>query len=154
MQTQKIQTDFASLYPSIIQQWNFCWSTFIPEFADRNDTNVLEVKISDAKRYYYRKDRRGVLPSILEDILAERKKVKKLMKKCTGMEKAILDAKQKALKIVANGSYGYCGRKTGNMLCPAISDSTTFFGRRLIEMTMDAVDQEFKADGEVIYGGQ
>ena len=59
-----------------------------------------------------------------------------------------------ALKIVANGSYGYCGRKHGEMLCPAISEATTYFGRQLIDMTIDAVETGFKAEGEVIYGGK
>ena len=147
------KTDFASLYPSIIIEWNLCWSTFVPEFPDTSDPQLLEVKIGPGKTYYFHQGRPGVLPSILRSVLAERKAVKRQMKQETGMMKAILNAKQMALKVVANGSYGYCGRKSGEMLCPAISETTTYFGRRLIDMTIEAVETEFKDEGEVIYGG-
>ena len=59
---------------------------------------------------------------------------------------------QKALKVVANSSYGFTGRKNGEMLCTAISETVTFLGRRLIDMTIEAVQTEFKEDAQVIYG--
>lgn len=59
-----------------------------------------------------------------------------------------------ALKIVANGSYGYCGRKSGEMLCPAISETTTHFGRQLIDMTIKDVKKYFGTEARPIYGGK
>ena len=145
--------DFASLYPSIIIEKNLCWSTFVPDFPDTSDPNLLKVEIGPGKTYYFHQGRTGVLPSILRSVLAERKAVKRQMKKETGMMKAILNAKQAALKVVANGSYGYCGRKSGEMLCPAISETTTYFGRQLIDMSIHDIKKYFGTEARPIYGG-
>ena len=88
------KTDFASLYPSIIIENSLCWSTFVPEFPDLSDPQLLKVEIGPGKVHYFHQGRMGVLPAVLKSVLAERKRVKKEMKQETGMLKAILNAKQ------------------------------------------------------------
>lgn len=180
--------DFASLYPSIIIQFNLCYSTYIPlpTDEDRMDPRVLKISIKKDKVHYFRQDRPGVLPTMLKSVLSERKKVKGEMKQAEGQLRDILNAKQvshiciimvlsciiscmhtfwcidlwfclfvraqKALKVVANATYGFTGRKIGELLCTAISESVTSIGRRLIGMTMEAVEKDFKSDARVIYG--
>lgn len=123
------KTDFASLYPSIIIEWNLCWSTFVPEFPDTSDPQLLEVKIGPGKTYYFHQGRPGVLPSILRSVLAERKAVKRQMKQETGMMKAILNAKQvrekKYMSFIKNEQYSISDRRD-----PRYPHHPSHFGKR------------------------
>lgn len=80
--------------------------------------------------------RRGLLPRILEDLLAARKRAKADLKKETDPPKrAVLDGRQLALKVSANSVYGFTGATIGKLPCIQISQSVTAFGRDMIEQT-------------------
>ena len=82
--------------------------------------------------------RKGVLPRILEDLLAARKRAKADLKKETDPAKrAVLDGRQLALKISANSVYGFTGATIGKLPCIQISQSVTAFGRGMIEKTKE-----------------
>lgn len=103
--------DFASLYPSIMMAHNLCYSTLlrrqdVAKFADapekygKSPTGDCFVKASEHK---------GILPQILEELLATRKAAKKLMKEEKAKGKdwdpltyAVYDGRQLALKVSAN----------------------------------------------------
>lgn len=66
--------------------------------------------------------RRGLLPQILEQLLAARKKTKQLLKEETDpVVRAVLDGRQLALKISANSVYGFTGAQVGKLPCLEIS---------------------------------
>jgi len=99
------------------------------------------------------------LPEILDELLSARKRAKADLKKATDpMEKAVLDGRQLALKISANSVYGFTGAQVGKLPCLEISSSVTAFGREMIEMTMQKVEQRYtvangyKHDTIVVYG--
>ncbi|CAG8481847.1 18333_t:CDS:10, partial [Gigaspora rosea] len=103
--------------------------------------------------------RKGLLPSILEDLLSARKKAKADLKKETDpFKRAVLDGRQLALKISANSVYGFTGASAGQMPCLEISASVTAYGRQMIEQTKREVESRFtmengyKHDAQVIYG--
>ena len=103
--------------------------------------------------------KKGILPLILEELLAARKKAKNELARATDpFEKAVLDGRQLALKISANSVYGFTGAQVGQLPCLAISSSTTAFGRDMIEMTKNIVLEKYtKSNGyeydcQVIYG--
>src|ERR1700737_1815045 len=80
--------------------------------------------------------RKGLLPTILEDLISARKKAKADLKKETDpFKKAVLDGRQLALKISANSVYGFTGATIGKLPCLAISSSVTAYGRQMIETT-------------------
>eukprot|EP01029_Cantina_marsupialis_P009066 TRINITY_DN2124_c0_g1_i1.p1 TRINITY_DN2124_c0_g1~~TRINITY_DN2124_c0_g1_i1.p1 ORF type:complete len:472 (+),score=153.23 TRINITY_DN2124_c0_g1_i1:171-1586(+) len=101
----------------------------------------------------------GILPSILNDLLAARKVAKRDMALATDpMVKAVQNGRQLALKVSANSVYGFTGFTKGFLPCLAISSSVTSYGREMIETTKDAVQKKYTVangypkDAEVIYG--
>eukprot|EP00487_Bulimina_marginata_P003076 TRINITY_DN17240_c0_g2_i1.p1 TRINITY_DN17240_c0_g2~~TRINITY_DN17240_c0_g2_i1.p1 ORF type:complete len:107 (-),score=0.69 TRINITY_DN17240_c0_g2_i1:229-549(-) len=84
---------------------------------------------------------KGVLPEILEHLLSERRKVKKLMKGLAKkgqqdtMSYAVYNGRQLALKISANSVYGFTGATVGALPCLTISAAVTSFGRDMIHDT-------------------
>jgi DNA polymerase elongation subunit (family B) len=102
---------------------------------------------------------KGLLPQILQELLAARKRAKKDLKEATDpFERAVLDGRQLALKVSANSVYGFTGATVGKMCCLAISSSVTGYGRTMIERTKDVVEAHYtKANGyeqdcHVMYG--
>jgi DNA polymerase delta subunit 1 len=80
--------------------------------------------------------KKGILPTILEDLISARKKAKADLKKETDpFRKAVLDGRQLALKISANSVYGFTGATVGKLPCLQVSQSVTAFGRQMIEFT-------------------
>jgi DNA polymerase delta subunit 1 len=103
--------------------------------------------------------KKGILPTILEEILAARKRAKKDMKNATTeFERTVQNGRQLALKVSANSVYGFTGATVGQLPCLPIASSTTSYGRFLLEKTKEFVEQTYtKANGYehdavVIYG--
>merc|ERR1719343_1072422 len=103
--------------------------------------------------------RRGLLPLILEELLAARKRAKKAMAEATDpLTKSVLNGRQLALKISANSVYGFTGATVGQLPCLEISSSVTAFGRQMIDQTKNYVEAKYtiqngyEHDAQVIYG--
>lgn len=102
---------------------------------------------------------KGLLPQILQELLAARKRAKADLKAATDpFERAVLDGRQLALKVSANSVYGFTGATVGKLCCLEISGSVTAYGRRMIEHTKNTVEayytkaNGFESDCSVIYG--
>eukprot|EP00922_Rhytidocystis_sp_ex-Travisia-forbesii_P037851 GHVS01056365.1.p1 GENE.GHVS01056365.1~~GHVS01056365.1.p1 ORF type:complete len:939 (+),score=105.84 GHVS01056365.1:635-3451(+) len=139
--------DFASLYPSIIMAHNLCYSTLVqPHMRHKlRDEDVTETTTSP--KYYFVKAhvRKGVLPIILQNLIAARKKAKKQMATAVDpFKKNVYNGRQLALKISANSVYGFTGATTGGQLpCLEIATSTTCYGRDMIEITKNFVQSRY-----------
>lgn len=155
--------DFSSLYPSIMMAHNLCYTTLVDQreienLNLKNDSDYIVTPYQSA-RFVKAEVRKGLLPSILEDLLSARKKAKADLKKETDpFKRAVLDGRQLALKISANSVYGFTGASAGQMPCLEISASVTAYGRQMIEQTKREVESRFtmengyKHDAQVIYG--
>ncbi|ODQ54350.1 hypothetical protein SAICODRAFT_208664 [Saitoella complicata NRRL Y-17804] len=154
--------DFASLYPSIIMAHNLCYTTLLQNATIQRlglvkDKDYIQTPNGD---YFVKSEhRKGLLPTILEDLLSARKKAKADLKKETDpFKKAVLDGRQLALKISANSVYGFTGATVGKLPCLAISSSTTAYGRQMIERTKEEVEKKYCVENGyshsavVIYG--
>ena len=132
--------DFASLYPSIIRAENFCFSTIVmdPRYASLEGVEYQTVEVPGMGTYSYALNvEKGVIPSLLEDLLDARKASRKLSAtaKADGMlwEAALYDAQQLAYKVSANSVYGALGATTSALSCPPLAASVTTVGRGMLE---------------------
>lgn len=154
--------DFASLYPSIIQAHNLCYTTMLKKEA------IDKLKLIKDEDYIITpngdmfctvKQRKGLLSQILEELLTARKQAKReLATETDPFKKAVLNGRQLALKISANSVYGLTGASNGKVPCLAIASSTTAYGRQMIERTKGEVEAKYTIangythDAQVIYG--
>ncbi|KAI0766572.1 DNA polymerase family B-domain-containing protein [Trametes elegans] len=154
--------DFSSLYPSIMMAHNLCYTTLLEKpTVDRlglvKDVDYIQTPNNDL--FVKSTKRKGLLPTILEDLISARKRAKADLKKETDpFKRAVLDGRQLALKISANSVYGFTGATIGKLPCLPISSSTTAYGRQMIEKTKQEVEAEYcvanghSHDATVIYG--
>lgn len=154
--------DFASLYPSIMMAHNLCYTTLLK----KNTIDKLGLQrdvdyVVTPNNFFFAKSsrRKGLLPTVLEDLLAARKRAKADLKKETDpFKRAVLDGRQLALKISANSVYGFTGATIGKLPCLEISTAVTAYGRQMIEATKKQVESKYtiangyEHDAQVIYG--
>ncbi|KAJ0976850.1 hypothetical protein J5N97_012324 [Dioscorea zingiberensis] len=153
--------DFASLYPSIMMAYNLCYCTLVPsENARQLNLPADSVNKTPSGELFVKSDlQKGILPEILEELLAARKRAKADLKEAKDpFERAVLDGRQLALKISANSVYGFTGATIGQLPCLEISSSVTSYGRQMIEHTKKLVEEKFTTMGgydynaEIVYG--
>lgn len=154
--------DFASLYPSIMMAHNLCYTTLL----DKRTIDRLQLVqdkdyvVTPNNNCFVKSSlRKGLLPEVLENLLAARKAAKADLKKETDpLRRAVLDGRQLALKVSANSVYGFTGATVGRLPCLEISMSVTAYGRQMIEETKRRVEEHYTTkngyehDAVVIYG--
>lgn len=147
--------DFSSLYPSIMMAHNLCYSTLINNTSQLRTLSADQyIKTPNGDCFVKSDVRKGLLPLILEEVLAARKRAKKQMSQETDpFKRAIYNGRQLALKITANSVYGFTGATNGRLPCLEISSSVTGFGRMMIDHTKKLVEERFTvANGYPGYG--
>lgn len=132
--------DFNSLYPSIIQEFNICFTT-----VDRS--NLADDELPKIPT----KSDMGVFPKLLQQLVTRRREVKSLMKdpKLTVIERAQLDIKQLALKVTANSMYGCLGYVNSRFYAKPLAMLVTSKGR---EILMDTRQLAESLGLTVVYG--
>lgn len=150
--------DFVSLYPSIMQAHNLCYTTFFwlkdaPRLGLRYPEDYTIPPGAEGSHGFVKPHiRLGLLPAILESILTRRRLAKTDMgnaKKAGNTQLAeIMDGRQLALKITANSVYGYTS--ANQLPLTYIAAAVTAFGRNLIKFTEAEIKREYNAD--IIYG--
>ncbi|KAL6531341.1 hypothetical protein OROMI_027704 [Orobanche minor] len=168
-----IVLDFQSLYPSIVIAYNLCFCTCLGKITPPKpntlgvtsyspDVNILcnlkpELLVTpNGVVYVPSKVRKGILPRLLEEILSTRIMLKQAMKKLASSQivlHRILNARQLALKLIANVTYGYTAAGfSGRMPCAELADSIVQCGRRTLEAAISLVNANDKWKARVVYG--
>ncbi|KAK2813612.1 hypothetical protein FQN50_000007 [Emmonsiellopsis sp. PD_5] len=136
--------DFNSLYPSIIQEYNICFTTVdrAAVSENENEEKVPEVPMDQAK---------GILPRLIATLVNRRREVKKLMKdkRASAEDLALWDTKQMALKLTANSMYGCLGYTQSRFYARPLAMLTTFKGREILRSTKELAESN---QLQVIYG--
>ncbi|GAB2231798.1 hypothetical protein Drorol1_Dr00010810 [Drosera rotundifolia] len=129
--------DFNSLYPSIIQEYNICFTT-----VERPDDGSIPRLPSSSKK--------GVLPELLKGLVERRRKVKNWLKNAKGLKAQQFDIQQQALKLTANSMYGCLGFSNSRFYAKPLAELITLQGREILQSTVDLVRTNLNL--EVIYG--
>ncbi|XP_038613326.1 DNA polymerase alpha catalytic subunit [Tachyglossus aculeatus] len=136
--------DFNSLYPSIIQEFNICFTTVQRVAAEDGDQEeVPELPDPDLEL--------GILPREIRKLVERRRHVKQLMKQQDLNPDLLLqyDIRQKALKLTANSMYGCLGFSYSRFYAKPLAALVTYKGREILMHTKEMVQ---KMNLEVIYG--
>ncbi|KAM6564315.1 hypothetical protein CsatB_024313 [Cannabis sativa] len=129
--------DFNSLYPSIIQEYNICFTT-----VERSSEGILSRLPSSRTP--------GVLPELLKNLVERRRMVKSWMKTASGIKFQQFDIQQQALKLTANSMYGCLGFSNSRFYAKPLAELITLQGREILQSTVDLVQNNLNL--EVIYG--
>ncbi|RCH81402.1 DNA polymerase alpha catalytic subunit, partial [Rhizopus azygosporus] len=141
--------DFNSLYPSIIQEYNVCFTTVDRSTLQQQKTeeNNQEEKVPEIPGDSLPE---GILPRILKTLVDRRRQVKSAMKGEKSEAKYNqLDIRQKALKLTANSMYGCLGFTYSRFYAKPLAMLITFKGREILQNTVNLARS---LDMNVIYG--
>ncbi|KAJ8309966.1 hypothetical protein KUTeg_011831 [Tegillarca granosa] len=142
--------DFNSLYPSIIQEYNICFTTInrsevnkqTSSGGDEDEEQIPDVPDQDLEP--------GILPTEIRKLVESRRQVKQLMKQDVTPEQYMqYDIRQKALKLTANSMYGCLGFTYSRFYAKPLAALVTSKGREILMHTKDLVQA---MNLEVIYG--
>ncbi|HII65105.1 TPA: hypothetical protein HA280_06345 [Candidatus Woesearchaeota archaeon] len=128
--------DYLSLYPTIISSHNIGPGTL--QCACCKDTAK---RIPGEEAYWFCQKRKGFIPALIGDIITRRVRIKELMKQESGEQRIFLDARQGALKLMANSFYGYLGFAPARWYSLESAKSTTALGRHYIRQVISKAQQ-------------
>ncbi|KAK9841868.1 hypothetical protein WJX81_008187 [Elliptochloris bilobata] len=131
--------DFNSLYPSIIQEYNICFTTV--RHPDDGGIAPLPEPSQDM----------AILPKVIHGLVQQRREAKALLKgERNALRRTQLDIRQQALKLTANSMYGCLGFAASRFFAQPLAELVTAQGREILQSTVDLVQGTVGL--EVIYG--
>ncbi|KAI9268736.1 hypothetical protein BY458DRAFT_511383 [Sporodiniella umbellata] len=133
-----ILLDFNSLYPSIIREYNMCFTTLrLQDYSsDDIDTDKAFQESGVDKPT-------GILSKIIEKFVTRRQHIKSLMLNPEASPSLLkqYDVEQKALKLIANTIYGCLGSPYSRFYAKALAMSITAKGRYILQNTTDLANE-------------
>ncbi len=131
--------DYKSLYPTIMMAHNLCYTT---EVVDVRPNDVIVAPTGGV--FVSQNIVKGIVPSILEELLNRRQSTRAKMKIANEEEYRVLDATQLALKILLNSFYGYSGYARARLYSLTLASAVTSFGRENILRTKKLIEEDIK----------
>ncbi len=140
--------DFNSMYPSIMIAYNLSPDTYVSPKEKISQKDVFE---APEVLHRFRKQPPGFYKEILTYLINARKEVRAEMGRLNhdGVEYRVLDARQKAVKVITNATYGYAGWIGARWYSKPVAEAATAWGRHTI---LTAVEMAKKAGLKVFYG--
>lgn len=132
--------DFKSMYPNIMMRYNISFDTLSVDGVHRAPNLPHAFK-----------EETGFIPRALKGLLEERERAGRLarMHPEGSVERRVLEARQRALKVIANATYGYMGWTGARWYCREAAESTSAWGREMIRSAMGRAEE---LGLEIIYG--
>lgn len=139
--------DFTSMYPSIMIKYNIGPDTLLRDGA----SSGTPVNVAPDVGHRFVAEPPGFFKSVLEALLRARRELRERMKRIPkdSPEYEVLDARQKAMKVLANAAYGYMGWSVARWYCRECAEAVTAWGRNLI---LTAIRKARDLGLDVIYG--
>ncbi len=138
--------DFASLYPSIIKEYNLSYETVRCPHPECRDNIVPETNHWVCKK---RKGITSIIIGFLRDIRVKWFKPKSKDKSLKEEERAWNSIIERALKVYLNASYGVFGAEHFPFFCLPVAESTAAIGRYAIQK---AITKSKSLGMNIIYG--
>ena len=137
--------------------------TFDRYEADPEDTRKTPKKLKVGTRtcryVQFPDDKKGIVGTILRQLLGKRKETKKRMKKESDpFKKGLLNSLQLAYKVTANSLYGALGAKNAKIRFQDLAASTTAYGRKLLNYAREGLERAYgrgsreDCDAKYVYG--
>ena len=138
--------DFSSMYPNLMIKYNIGPDTYVGGECPNDQCYVIP-----GLGYRFRKHPPGFYKTVLETLLRLRKEIRETMKKLPrdSPEFRVLDERQKALKVLANASYGYMGWVGARWYFRQGAEAVTALGRDTIRKAIEIAES---LGLKVIYG--
>lgn len=140
--------DFKSMYPNIMITYNLSPDTYVPPKEPIPPCGVYE---APEVKHRFRKEPTGFYKEVLSYLINVREEIRSKMKKISreSVEYRVLDARQKAVKVITNASYGYAGWIGARWYIKPVAEAATAWGRHTIVNTIRMAE---KAGLKVVYG--
>jgi len=130
--------DYKSLYPTIMMAHNLCYTTVVEKDIPEEGETITP---PSGGRFVTADVSKGIMPTILENLLNRRIETKKRMKGISNEDEyRALDATQFALKILLNSFYGYAGYTRARLYSLTLANAVTSFGRENIITTRSLIE--------------
>lgn len=128
--------DFSAMYPNIMISKNISPDTYVPPSEEVKED---EVYVAPEVGHRFRKTPPGFYKKVLERLLKAREEIRTRLKDLSpeSPEYRILDERQRAIKIIANATYGYCGWLGARWYKREVAEATTAWGRSIITKTIN-----------------
>jgi len=140
--------DFKSMYPNIMITYNLSPDTYVSPKEPTPSSGAYE---APEVRHRFRKEPAGFYKEVLSHLINVRDEIRSKMKKVSpeSLEYRVLDARQKAVKVITNASYGYAGWIGARWYIKPVAEAATAWGRHTI---LTAIEMAEKAGLKVVYG--
>jgi DNA polymerase I len=140
--------DFASMYPNIMITYNLSPDTYVSPKEPIPPCGVYE---APEVKHKFRKEPPGFYKEVLSYLISVRNEIRSRMKAVPpgSVEHRVLDARQKAVKVITNASYGYAGWIGARWYIKPVAEAATAWGRHTILTTIEIAK---KWGLKVVYG--
>ncbi len=140
--------DFKAMYPNIMITYNVSPDTYVSTSEPEPSSGV---NVAPEVKHRFRQEPSGFYKEVLSRLIAARDAIRPKLRKLDprNTEYRILDARQKALKVITNASYGYTGWIGARWYIKPVAEAATAWGRHIIMRTVELAK---KAGLEVVYG--
>lgn len=140
--------DFKSMYPNLMITFNLSPDTYVSPKDSVPSDKVYE---APEVKHRFLKDPPGFYKEALSYLIKTRDEIREKMKKIRreSTEYRVLDARQKAVKVLTNASYGYAGWVGARWYMKPVAEAATAWGRQTI---LETVKTAKKFGLKVVYG--
>jgi len=140
--------DFKAMYPNIMCTHNVSPDTYISPSEPEPPSGV---NVAPEVKHTFRVEPPGFYKKVLSQLIAVRDEIRSKLKRLDpkSTEYRVLDARQKAVKVITNASYGYTGWIGARWYIKPVAEATTAWGRNAILNTIELAE---KIGLEVVYG--
>jgi len=140
--------DFKSMYPNIMITQNVSPDTYVPPGEPDPPCGV---NVAPEVKHRFRREPSGFYKEVLSHLIATRDEIRPKLRKLDpkSVEHRVLDARQKAVKVITNASYGYTGWIGARWYIKPVAEATAAWGRHVISNTIQLAK---KVGLEVVYG--